>query len=441
MPTLRRLGLLICAGLLSLSFAGCAAFGGDVENQLRPPRAAGEQGEIEQALADYVASTLTQERYVLKYPRSGEHRSAFLLEDLDGDGNREALAFYRLGSESGTVHLNLLRRSGGQWTSVSDQEAAAAEIHSVCFGDMDGDGLREVFICWDMYSTRTYQMTMYLLAGNRISERFTDTCTLLAVADLTGDRLDDCLLFTAETEALSVELWSMADGEMQEMGRGVADGYVQQIYDAHRIDLGTAQGLTVDCQKSGGSLVTELIYWENGSLIAPFFSGREEGNLRTLRELPIFSMDVDGDGAWEWPTCERLPGHGQAGPEDTLYWLTTFWGWDPEAGEPTAKLTCLYNSADRYYMLVEPDFPRYFTTGYVASTRTLWVYESEEGRPGEAIWAVRTQPEEVPTAAGDAAYRFRPLTGGGALEYGAWYKEDNEYGINTETLQYMLTAF
>ena len=37
---------------------------------------------------------------LLKYPKTGEYRSAIILKDLNGDGEEEALAFYRIGRKT-----------------------------------------------------------------------------------------------------------------------------------------------------------------------------------------------------------------------------------------------------------------------------------------------------------------------------------------------------
>lgn len=93
----------LAAGLLAIFFitaalSGCSAVGLDVENKLRPPKGTGEQEAIQQALETYIRKYVDNSgSYLLKYPQSGEHRSAFLVDDFDGDGQQEAYAFYRPG--------------------------------------------------------------------------------------------------------------------------------------------------------------------------------------------------------------------------------------------------------------------------------------------------------------------------------------------------------
>ena len=85
----------LAAGLLAIFFitvalSGCSAVGLDVENKLRPPKGTGEQEAIQQALETYIRKYVDNSgSYLLKYPQSGEHRSAFLVDDFDGDGQRE----------------------------------------------------------------------------------------------------------------------------------------------------------------------------------------------------------------------------------------------------------------------------------------------------------------------------------------------------------------
>ena len=94
-------------------FSGCTSLGTDIALQLRPPKAMGEQGAAEEALSAYVSANMKREDYTLKYPRGGAYRSAFLMEDLDGDGVNEAIAFLKSRLKPGqTVMVDLMAAQG-----------------------------------------------------------------------------------------------------------------------------------------------------------------------------------------------------------------------------------------------------------------------------------------------------------------------------------------
>ena len=63
-------------------------------------------------------AALTQ-NYSLKYPKSGDHRSAFVFHDIDGDGEEEAIVFYEPSIDN-TARIVLLDRQDGVWRSLCD---------------------------------------------------------------------------------------------------------------------------------------------------------------------------------------------------------------------------------------------------------------------------------------------------------------------------------
>lgn len=430
---MQRVFLALLAGLAATVLSGCASFGADISMHLRPPKATGEQGLIEQALQEYMSFTLAQENYTLKYPRAGENRSAFLVEDFDGDGYREALAFYSVGKEGGRTHVNLLRRSGEKWMSVDDHESSAADIYSVAFGDVDGDGTRELFVCWDMYSSRTYQLSMYALKGNRILSKFTANCSLFTVADFTGDGRDDCLLFDATATELSAKLWAMNGDTMEQIGQCTAAGYVQQFYKVHTVKASDGRrAVLTDYALGTDTVSTALVYWNGSTLAAPLY----DGNVNTyVRDAALLLRDVDGDGELEWPACTPLQSYGNdEKPTELTDYMVTFQSWDFENETLIEKTSCIYNATDGYYLSVEPTFPEAFTTTYEEKTHTLWVVPLAGGEPLLAVRVVE-EGEEPPRGSTE----FTKLLSGDSATYYVWYAEDNDHAVNAESLRYMLT--
>ncbi len=79
---------LLCA--FAISASGCDGADIGTDNLIRPPKTVGDEAEIEQLIADTAGSG-----YTLKYPKSGNYRSAIVYEStFDNDGTDEAIAFY-----------------------------------------------------------------------------------------------------------------------------------------------------------------------------------------------------------------------------------------------------------------------------------------------------------------------------------------------------------
>lgn len=437
---------LVLLVFVMLFSSGCAALGMDVETQLRPPLTAGGQEEIQKALGAYIADSGMQDKYVLKYPKTGQYRSAFIVEDLDGDGNEEALAFYRTGPESNLTHINLLRQAEGQWRSVFDIEGIGTDIDSVTFGDLNGDGCLELFVGWSMYNSRNYQLVLYSLSSNVFTERFSDSYSALVVGSLTERGRDDFLLLriSAETGGVTAQLWSMQEDFIIQRTSIELDAYIQQFLNIRLMPLSdTVNGVYVDCVRSDG-MMTELLYWDGSVLKAPFYGTGTNGAPLTLRPVRIPSSDIDGDGQLEWPRCRLLPGYEttEGNNDQSVRWITTFSSWDFENRQPVDKFSCIYNSADGYYLGLQEQMMEGITTTYDAGERLLELCRVEDWQPGEAFLAIKT--ESLGASDGESSEpederEFLFLAESNAVRYSVWISETAPYSLNMESVRYMLT--
>ena len=137
----------ISAAVLCLLLTGCT-FGTSIDNLMSPPKLSVEQEQIYNALTDAAGSSIS-----LKYPRSGRYLSAFIVEDIDGDGGNEALVFYEktsLAAPENTLRINILDKENDKWRSVFDTPAEGSEIEKVTISTL-GDNERINLIIGSSY--------------------------------------------------------------------------------------------------------------------------------------------------------------------------------------------------------------------------------------------------------------------------------------------------
>ena len=84
------LAVILTVAVISSVFCSCTSSLSEGGALITAPTLFEEQDEILRALRRSAG-----DKIILEYPKAGENRSAFILSDIDGDGESEAVAFYR----------------------------------------------------------------------------------------------------------------------------------------------------------------------------------------------------------------------------------------------------------------------------------------------------------------------------------------------------------
>jgi len=381
------------AALWMFSLGGCALSALTAENVMEPPEAYGDGAELQTALEDALGPQIT-----LRYPRSGEYRSAVVRADLDKDEHDEAIVFYRPATESSGARMVLMDTNDeDEWTMAGEFADAEGEIDRVIFGDIDGDGVLDIITGWSAYSDYGTIFIHSCAGGSlrRISISDADgvvgakalsSYAELAVGDFDGDKVDELLTVTLagadETGQARLLKW-------QSTARNAKTGVVYQIGSLELAPGAAAYtgsiagqiaqnmyGIVIDSQRTGGSYASELVLWngETGELVSPV---DEEGRGLFTRTLSTVAADIDGDGCIEIPGDSLLP--GCASPSAQKVYLTDWYRFDSE------KYICAFSAIMRpdsgYYITVPEHWRGVVTAQPDQATRTLCFYLADERKP------------------------------------------------------------
>lgn len=446
----RLLAALLCV-LTVVSLSGCS-LSMDVETLLRPPQTTGEQREIQAALEKYISSSANTGTinaaggYVLKYPKSGDYRSAFVLRDVDSDGEKEAIVFYSSGLESSNAHMNLLKKINSGWKSVDDVEGASPNIEAVYFSDLLGDGALEVLTGWDLDNVRDKQLVIYSVTGDKFSEKYKELYSGLVLADLTQCGHDNLLLLHAGTSgnnSSTAELWAAKKDAatkktvLTEMGSTRLDGYIQAFTSSQIGKLSASLvGAYVDGTKASGGMVTELIYWNGNQLCSPFYNPKTNTTDFTYRSSVVACRDVDGDGTVEWPATNAPIGYkGYANNAADKIWLTKWQSWNFDAQETVGELkavtkfSCVLNLTDGYYVRIDDSWEGKYSVSYNSSRHLLQFYSRESSYMDKEVLALR------------AEYTYQPISGSAAASGARGTVATNTYGTGPSSSSTELTGF
>ena len=294
------------------------------------------------------------EEYTFTYPARGRFRSPVIRDDIDGDGVKEAIAFYsKTESEETTEYVDLFCVSGNKWKSVARQGMVAGGVDQVELFDLDGDGKKELIIGWEIYGASEMQLAVYDFSGTKLAQEMLEQYTSFACCDLNDDGQKDILLTRLNSAQSSNTAfwfsWNPEDNMMEEVSSCPLDSSVKTVNAPVVATLSSGKTAVYLDEIKGVGAVTEVLFAKKDRLMNPLLNSETGETSATLRSAAFAVKDINADGLVEIPVQRSVPSVLKSDTNEKLY-LTDWCSFDGE--KLTTQLTAMMNTLDEYYYIL-----------------------------------------------------------------------------------------
>lgn len=383
---LKKLVLGIFVFLIAFSFCGCDFFTTDTAELLSPPALSDDLKEISDAI-----SASAKKTYTLKYPQSGEYRSAVVQKDINGDGSLEAFAFYSVkDGDVETMNINAVVKNKGKWQSSSSQAIVASGIHRVEFCDLDKDGVSEILVGWQIYGTSEMQLAVYSFKENVLTQRILKKYTHYATCNLDQNKTNEILIIDVDTKNAqnTASLYGMSQQGIVLLGKCQLDSKVESFGHPVVSELSSGKSAVYIDSIKGIGAITEVLIFEKDELLNPLIDEQTKETSLTLRSASFTTQDFNNDGVLEIPVQLNVPSVSKSEVAEKLY-LTNWCSFNGEI--LTTQVTSMINVLDGYYYNIPAKW-----VGNIAilkdtdnRIREIYTYDTEEMSVGKSLIYMR----------------------------------------------------
>lgn len=328
---LKRISRALALGLCAIVLGSCSLIQ-PVTEMMRPPKLSKEQLEVDAALK----AALGTKSISLKYPRSGNYRSAFVFYDIDADSVEEAIVFYQPGVEGSGVRINILDYHDGGWTSVYDVPGeGSGDVDYITFENIESSEYKNIVIGWQPQNSKDKTLTVYRYESNKLKSVFSEKYTHSVIRDFNGNGLMDVMLISLRRYSVMFATnvsGTIATTDEVALSRDIKS--VEQLLCGRLSD--SRQAMFLDVALDGADYATEIITVSDNLLsplinISAVYTGdgsdvteeQAENFLMTQRADRVLSADIDANGLIEVPSSTVMLGYDDV-QEDARRYTTTY---------------------------------------------------------------------------------------------------------------------
>jgi len=281
-------------------------------------------------------------------PSSGSHRQSVQLQDLNGDGTREAIAFFRVPNADKPLNIRIFSYTNGEYVESAKIEGEGESIDSISYSDMDSDGHMELIIGWQI-GVDIKLLTIYTITDFQPylvqSTNYTDysLCNL----NNSGENV-----FVVRTNPSSMtgeaELYTLrSDGEMESDIAALSVGItaVSRIQTSQL--LNGVNAVFVECTTAEG-MITDIFTFQineftniTGMTSDPALSG-------TYRKASAYCTDINNDNVLDIPVLIPI---NTSSDSTTTYYATRWYSYS-SSGRQSLTMTTFHNDADGWYFVL-----------------------------------------------------------------------------------------
>ncbi len=314
-------------------------------------------------------------------PTAGPNRQSVQLKDIDGDGQNEAIAFFRMTGDK-PLKIYIMKQIDGTYETVCKIEGSGTAIESIRYADMDSDNISELVVGWQ--SSGLAHMMIYSVRDNQPVLLAESDYSKLVTSDLDDDGATDVIALRLPTPEVpgGADMFSLRpDGQRVTssalLSADIAS--ITRIFKSRLTDGTSALFVEGSYQGSNVSVITDILCSHLDSIINVFVTGPGESSEETVRAQSVYSADINNDGIFEVPSPRLLPSE-----ENKTYFAIDWFAYS-QSGSRQAVFTTYHDYQEGWYLILPAAWIDHITVrreDSVAGERTIiftWLPDGQSG--------------------------------------------------------------
>lgn len=300
--------ILSVAVMSAMTLGGCS-FGTSIDSLMAPPKLSVEQEQIYNTLKDATGQNIR-----LKYPKSGNYLSSFIIEDIDSDDENEAVVFYEktgFTSDESTLRINVLDKVDGKWRSVCDTSAEGSEIEKVAISKLGTNERINIIVGTSILNRSEKNVTIYDydIDNATIEINFSHSYNYMDILDLDNDETKELFILSSSSDSVSeaAAYKLSSDGKYHIYSTKLSENYTEFENVVYGNIDNERKGIYIDAVSGTGTIGTDILTFSSQGLKSVFEG--EENTPSTSRSSGYNTTDIDGDGIYEIPVQSHFPGY------------------------------------------------------------------------------------------------------------------------------------
>lgn len=311
-----------CFSILGLLIivTGCSLFQANTD-LISPPQLPGVKEDIKAAISAQLPDNVQ-----LQTPVNHHGSTPIILEDLDGDGEDEAVVFYKLPRQSNTVKGIVLENKNG-WKKVADIDGEGTVLVDLRFHDLNQDGKLEILAGFAYTEDSTdYGLLVYDVFSSTKPKVMLDKPYSFFLVDQFGsDNMNRLVLIKfVKGQQNTVFLYKTRHSQLVEIDRLELELFINGYYNIQsgRITE-SVKGVMLDAGIGAHSAQTFVISIKNGKMENQF----DGSNDPTFKASPVLTEDINHDGILEYGVLEE-PYMEEMLPHSDMPYMTVHYQFD-----------------------------------------------------------------------------------------------------------------
>lgn len=284
-------------------------------------------------------------------PTSGNYTQPVQMWDLDGDGQEEAIAFFRNPADEKPLKIHIFTARDQTYEQTAVIEGSGTGVYSIAYSDMDQDGRMELLVGWRV-SADLQALSVYALGRNGPEELVRTNYVKYAVIDLNQDQLMELVVLRSDDEGNGVAAYyDWRDGGLAPVELMRVSTTMAELSQQGRVTRGTLQdsvpALFITGVDESSKSITDVLTLRKGELSNIVLSNATGVSGEISHFHNLYPMDINGDGVTEVPRLVELPARDGA-TEDACQRVD--WNQFHTDGTTTRALSTYHDMADGWYL-------------------------------------------------------------------------------------------